>query len=68
MSGILSGIATLLIPAAGFVYFASFFQSRENWAFQVCTGVHGLCDQPLWLAAIAAIALCVILGLKVVKS
>jgi hypothetical protein len=68
MSSILSGIATLLILAAGFVYFASYFRFRENWAFQVCTGVQGLCDQPLWLAAIAAIALCVVLGLKAIKT
>jgi len=68
MSGILSGIATLLIPAAGFVYLASYFRSSENWAFQVCTSVQSLCDQPIWLAAIAATALAVILGLKVIKT
>ncbi len=68
MRGILSGIATLMIPAAGFVYFASHYRSRENWASQVCSSVQGLCDQPWWLAAIAAAALCVILGLKAVKT
>jgi hypothetical protein len=68
MRGILFGIATLMIPAAGFVYFASYYRSRENWASQVCSGVHGLCDQPWWLAAIVAAALCVILGLKATKT
>jgi hypothetical protein len=68
MSGILSGIAALLIPVAGFIYFASHFRFRENWAFQVCASVHGLCNQPWWLAAIVAVALCVILGLKGIKT
>jgi hypothetical protein len=68
MYGILSGLAMLAIPAAGFVYFASYFRSREPWAFQVCAGVQGLCDQPLGLLTIAAVALCIILGLKTVKT
>jgi hypothetical protein len=67
MPGMLTGIATLLIPAAGFVYLASHYRSSEPWASQVCAGVLGLCDRPLWLAAIAVAAVC-ILGLKGIKT